>query len=321
MEAAKARLRGLTRLRQKQILIHWLGVALRTFFLVSVSYIILYPLFYMISNSIKPLSQLADPSVVWVPKTPSLENFQVAMEAMDFANSFFVSLSVNVVSAFIEVFTCAVVAYGFARFEFKEKKLVFALVMLTLLVPAEMIIVPLYTNFRHLDVLGLLGLLHQTSGLDLRPNLINTPLVFYIPSMFGVGLRSGLFIFIYHQFFKKLPKELEEAAWIDGAGPLKTFLRVVIPASGVAILTVTIFSVIWNWNDYYLSAMYFHENFPLAVSLAQIDTGLAAMGYGTAMLTGFSMAACLLFILPVLVMYLFLQKFFIRSIDRVGIVG
>ena len=321
MEAAKARLRGLTRLRQKQILIHWLGVALRTFFLVSVSYIILYPLFYMISNSIKPLSQLADPSVVWVPKTPSLENFQVAMEAMDFANSFFVSLSVNVVSAFIEVFTCAVVAYGFARFEFKEKKLVFALVMLTLLVPAEMIIVPLYTNFRHLDVLGLLGLLRRTSGLDLRPNLINTPLVFYIPSMFGVGLRSGLFIFIYHQFFKKLPKELEEAAWIDGAGPLKTFLRVVIPASGVAILTVTIFSVIWNWNDYYLSAMYFHENFPLAVSLAQIDTGLAAMGYGTAMLTGFSMAACLLFILPVLVMYLFLQKFFIRSIDRVGIVG
>ena len=144
--------------------------------------------------------------------------------------------------------------------------------------------------------------------------------------MFGVGIRSGLFIFIYRQFFKGLPKELEEAAWIDGAGPFRTYFSIVIPLSGVAVLTVVIFSIVWHWNDYYLSSMYMSENFPLAVSLSQIRDGLQmTAGVGTGgnpvLVRNILMAGCLMFIAPVLLLYLVLQKWFIRGIETVGIVG
>ena len=116
-----------------------------------------------------------------------------------------------------------------------------------------------------------------------------------------------------------MPKELEEAAWIDGAGPFKTFMRVIIPSSKVAITTVTIFSLIWHYNDYYMSALYFSEKYPLAVSLSLIATNSAIAGTDYAKVL--QMAGSLLFILPVLLIYMLLQKRFIQNIDQVGIVG
>ena len=184
-----------------------------------------------------------------------------------------------------------------------------------------MIVVPSYLNFRHMDALGLLQGIGSLVGAELRPNLLDTPMTFWLPSLFGVGLRSGLFIYIYRQFFKGLPGELEEAAWIDGAGPWRTFLQIVLPSSGVAILTIVIFSLVWHWNDYYQSVMYFNENFSLAVVLAQLESELVAAGLNQDVNVCVRMAGCLLFVLPMLVVYLFLQKYFIKSIDRVGIVG
>ena len=159
-------------------------------------------------------------------------------------------------------------------------------------------------------------------GKDLTLNLINTPFTFYLPSIFGVGFQSGLFIMIYIQFLKGIPKELEEAAWMDGAGPIKTFATIIIPSSGVAILTVSILSVIWHWNEYYLMGLYFNENRPLAVVLSDIMNLISLKGGDTINShTGVAMASCMLFILPVLIFYLILQKKFIKSIDSVGIVG
>lgn len=295
----------------------------RLVFLLSVSYIILYPLFFMVSSSLMAPEQILDPSVVWLPKQMDLNNFLVAFQVMGYAKALGTTMLVLVVSALVETFTCSLPAYGMARFRFREGGVLFAIVILTTLVPAQMYIIPLFLNFRDFDVLGLIELIRQLSGKPIEINLINTPLVFYLPSLFGVGLRSGLFIFIYRQFFMGMPKELEEAAWIDGAGPLRTFIRVVLPSSNVAILTVCILSVIWHWNDYYLSVMYFSENFPLAVALSEIESSLKIAGYGSesTIQIGFIMAGCLLFVLPILVMYLVLQKRFIASIDRVGIVG
>ena len=119
-----------------------------------------------------------------------------------------------------------------------------------------------------------------------------------------------------------LPKELEEASWIDGCNPLMTFFRVVIPSSGVVFLTVAIFAIIWHWNEYYQSVIFFTNNFPLSVTLSSIrDQALNTMGYRDAFAAPYVSAACLMFIAPVLIMYIFLQKKFIQSIDRVGIVG
>ncbi len=296
-----------------------LTAAVRYFFLLSLSYVVLYQIAYILSQSFKPQAQIYDPSVVWIPKSFTTANIKEAWNALEYPKRLLNSFLIPVCSGLLEVFTCSLAAYGLARFKFRENKLVFLLVMLTILVPSQMIMVPSYLNYSHLDILGIFGLLARVTGIDIRPNVLDTALTFYLPAMFGVGLRSGFFVFIYMQFFKKMPKELEEAAWIDGANPFKTFLKVIIPSSKVAITTVTIFSVIWHYNDYYLSAMYFSDRYPLAVSLSLIASNSSIAGTDYARIL--KMAGCLLFILPVLLMYMVLQRKFIQNIDQVGIVG
>ena len=196
-----------------------------------------------------------------------------------------------------------------------------------LVVPDLVLIIPRITNFRYMDVLGILGLFKNITGIDLRPNIKDTAFAFWLPSLFGVGLKGGIFIFIQLQFFKGLPKELEEAAWIDGAGPIKTFVRIIVPSSGVVFLTVFIFAFIWHWNDYMLSMMYSNNNKTLAVMLYDIENAInrwknaAGLIIDPQLKYGIPLAACVLYILPPTVLYLFLQKHFIQSIDRVGIVG
>lgn len=294
----------------------------RLIFLISVGYIIIYPLFAMIAYTIMPHSDILDPSVIWITRAPTFDNIKIAWLSLDYMKGFTQTVLVGVVSALIEVFTCAVAAYGFARFEFKGRGLLFGLVLLTAIVPVQVLSIPLYLNFRYMDFFGLTKLIGGIFG---NPEFVidvtNTPLTFYLPSLFGVGLRAGIFIFIYRQFFIGLPKELEEASWIDGAGPIKTFLRVIIPSSGVVFTTVTIFSIIWHWNEYYLSVLYFQNDFPLSVALAGIGSVLESQGFAFDSAASPTSAACLLYILPVLIMFIFMQKKFIQSVDRVGIVG
>lgn len=293
--------------------------------LISIAYIILYPIFYMLFKAITPVAQAGDPSVAWIPRDFAVENFVLAYEGLDYLKSLWNTLSVPVLGGMIEVLSCAVIAYGFARFRFKGKNLLFGLVILTMIVPPQAIIIPLYLNFAHLDVFGVLELLKNISGVDIRPNLLDTGWTFWLPSLFGVGLRSGLFIFIYRQFFIGLPKELEEAASIDGAGPVGTLLHIVFPSSGTAFLCVTVFSVIAHWNDYYLSVMYFNVRFPLSVALdilanqSWVNIGDITVSGDT--LSNIAQAGSLMFFMPVLLFYLIIQKYFIRSIDKVGIVG
>ena len=288
----------------------------RYFFLLALSYVVLYQLFFMISYSVRPRGDLYNPSVVWIPTSLTFEHFQNAFEQLDYLNTGLVSLWLMEVSALIEVMMCAVVAYGFARFDFREKNLVFFLVLVTIIVPVQLLIIPMYINYSHFDILGIAKYFIDTFNLpDFRPNLLNTGLTFWLPSLFGVGVRSGLFIFIYRKFFEGLPRELEEAAYVDGAGPLRTFISVILPSSGVVFLTVTIFSTIWHWNESYLTSMYNQLNPPLAVQLENIKSTILKDSRSA------GMAACLLFIAPVLIMYMFLQRKFVQSIDRVGIVG
>lgn len=288
-------------------------------FLIAISYIVIFQLVYMISYAIRPSSEMYDPSVVWVPRSATTEHFKSAMEAMSYWKAFWNTISIQVISGIVEVFSCSIAAYGFARFSFKGKNLLFAMVLLTILVPSQMVAVPMYLSYAKFDVAGILRLVGSIVGKELRPNLLDGGFVFYLPSLFGVGLRSGLFIFIYRQFFKGLPRELEEAAYIDGASAFRTFTSVIWPSSGVAVITVAIFSVIWHWNEYYLSLLYFNENYPLSVELSQIGASIhAAAGTDS---RGVRMAGCLLFALPMLIMYMLLQKKFVASIDRVGIVG
>lgn len=298
---------------------------IRIVFLLSLSYILIYPVIYMISTSIKSTADFVDPTVVWIPKSGSFKNFKYAFDVLDYGKSVFNTFKYEIVSALIESIACAFYGYALARFKMKLKPIMIVLLVVTILVPDIMVIVPRLANFKQLDILGLLGLFNKLTGIDLRPNIVDTPFTFILPSIFGVGLKGGLMIFIYMQFMKGLPGELEEAACLDGANALQTFIMIILPSSGVVILTVTIFSLIWHWNDYLLAMMYTSESRPLAVVLHDIEQfmyirlGIASNADTT--YYGVPMAACLLFLLPPLVMYMFLQKKFVQSIDRIGIVG
>lgn len=295
----------------------------RYIFLIAFSYVLLYPLFYLIVHAVQNPIDYFDPTVQWIPKNFTLENFKLGIEVLDFWKSMKSTLLVQIVSALMQVVSCGIAAYGMARFRFKGKKLVTGLLMLNILVPSTMIIIPSYLNFRNVDFFGILNLLGNITGKDLTINLLNTPFVFYLPALFGVGLQSGLVIYIFQQFFKSFPKELEEAAYLDGLGPLGTFFRIVVPSSKVVIMTTTILSVIWHWNEYYLPSMYLSKDYPLAVKIHDIFTIFYGAGYDKydAITINASMAACLLFLLPPLIMYLLLQKKFIKSIAQSGIVG
>ena len=291
--------------------------------LIAISYIILYPLFAMIAYSLQSRTDVMDTSVTWIPKTGTLETYSVAWDALEYPSALLNTLLVGMVSAALEIFSCAIAAYGFARFKFKFRGLLFGIVLFTAIVPVQILVIPLFLNYQYFGFGYIVNLLNFIPGVEIPYiSLIDTPFTFWLPSLFGVGLRSGLFIFIYRQFFMGLPKELEEASWIDGCNPLMTFFRVVIPSSGVVFLTVSIFAIIWHWNEYYQSVIYFTNEFPLSVTLANVKSlTLQSMGYHDAFAAPYVSASCLLFIAPVLIMYLFLQKKFIQSIDRVGIVG
>lgn len=297
----------------------------RWFILLAIGYIVIYPLFYMITSSLSTRSSLLDPTSVWIPKELTLDNFKFMWEVMDYGKAFLSTVRVELVSALIEVLTCAIVAYGFARFRFPGKRLMTAALFLTILIPAPMIIIPLMMNFSHLDLFGILSLVKALGGPDLRLNLLGTPWTFWLPSLFANGLRAGIMIYIYIQFFKGLPGELEEAAWMDGAGPVRTFFSIAVPSSSVVILTVTVFSIIWHWNDSFLATMYMDTDYPLSVTMSKL---VELLTYKNVYLSpdrpeglAYIMAACLMFILPPLVFYLIVQHWFVESIDRVGITG
>ena len=303
-----------------------LTAILRYTILIAIGYIILYPLLYMISSSIRTRESFYDPSIVWITTDVTFENFGFAWKVLKYGQSVLNTIIFEMVSAGIQIISCSLVAYGLARFEFKEKRVLTFFMFLLILVPSQMMMLPIFMNYSKLDFLGLFGLINKLTGIDIRPNVLNSIWTFYLPALLGVGIRSGIIIYIYIQFFKGLPKELEEAAWIDGAGPLKTYIRIALPSSGVVITTVTVFSLIWHWNDYSLSSMYLYaEHWPLAVRLSEI-TSMEAMGTlrldsTDPLRIAIMMAGCLMFILPILIVYLILQKKFVKSIDRVGITG
>lgn len=283
----------------------------RAVLLIGLSFIILYPLIYMVSIAFRPLDELFDPSVVWIPKHLTLKNIKFAMEKMNMLkpvgteNSLFNSVVVNLLSALLQVASTAFVGYGFARFEFKLRGFLFGVVIFTMVVPVNSIIIPLFLNYRNL-------------------HLLDSYFAFYIPAILGQGIRSGLFIFIFRQFFKGMPKEFEDAASVDGCGGLRTFLQIFVPSAGPAFLTSFLFSIVWYWNDYYYSSMFFPTKQTVSLALAGLRNLLstdATVGRDPYQLLISLQAGSFLVCIPLLLMYMFLQRYFVQSIERTGIVG
>lgn len=275
--------------------------------LFGLGFILLYPVMFMLSNSFKPVIENYDPSIIWIPKSFTLQNFIEAIKVMDFLKALYNTLTVNIVTSFIQVASCMAVGYGFARFKFKGRGLVFAMVIFTIIVPPQTMAISLYNNYVNF-------------------NLINSNLVFYLPALLGTGLKSGLFIFVFRQFFKGLPKELDDAATVDGCGVFKTFYRIMLPNAPTVILTTLLFSIVWQWSDFFGPGMFLDKP-TIATALYNFQTNLSELpGMDNNIWDPFFIstriqAACLLSVAPLLVLYIITQKYFVESIERTGIVG
>jgi multiple sugar transport system permease protein len=303
----------------KTAVIFW--KSFRFFIIFGLSFVVMYPLLYSLSVAFRPYDELFDPSVIWIPKHFTLANIKDAFQAMDYPKSLLRTVQLNVVSSLIELVSCSLAGYGFARFKFKGKNILFAMMLFTIVVPSQTTIIPMYESFRYFDFFGLGKIVSLITGSRFSINLIDTNWTFYIPSLLGVGLRAGLFIYIFRQFFRGLPRELEDAAYIDGCGPLGTFIKVMIPSSIQAFLTVFILSIVWHWNEYYLTAMFFLNKWTIATSLTGMTSHLSDTQYNPYAFVTKMQAGSLLAILPILIMYIILQKYFTESIERTGIVG
>lgn len=284
--------------------------------LISLSFVFVYPVLYLMSRSMMQPADLADATVVWIPKELSFSNFKNVFVELKYVETFTRSVLNSLVPAIIQTFTCAIVGYGFARYTFPGRGILLALVLFTFLVPPQTIVVPLFVFFSQLE-------------------WTNSYLAFWIPAIFCQGLRGSLFVLIYIQFFRGLPGQLEEAARIDGANAFRTFTRIMFPLARPAMLVVFLFSLVWHWNDMFQPGLFILDTnkFNLTQQLSVINglgeqelaLGMGGSDSGSIGLVPSQgsriMAGALLTILPMLVLYLFTQRYFVESVERAGIAG
>jgi multiple sugar transport system permease protein len=299
---------------------------IRAVLVTGICFIILYPLLIKFSVSIMSEKDLYDTTVKYIPKNVTVSNYIMAWRGMDYpktlGKSFFLSLST---SAF-QIISCTLVAYGFARFKFPFKNLIFFLVIVTLLVPPQTIMVPLYMKFRYFDVFGIVS---AVTGQKI--NLIDTFWPYILTSMTCTGLKSGLYIYLLRQHFRGMPKELEEAAYVDGSGLLRTFYKIMLPSAKSMILTVFLFSFVWQWTDTFYATLYLENMKVLPTALSSLPANLwsqysgAGLGQMSFISPGFysmvTNTGSNLLIAPLIICFLFAQRYFVESIERSGIVG
>lgn len=276
----------------------------RAVIVLGLCFIILYPFFIKIVNAFKGYNDFQNPTVRFIPKEFTIMNIVAVIEKMDYWKALLNTSFVSLGSAVMQMFTSAFIGYGLARFKFKGNGAIFAAVIATLIIPPQTIIIPIFLRFRFF--LGLNAL-----------NLIDTPFPMFIMALTGMGLKNGLYIFLFRQLFRNMPKELEEAAYLDGCGTFQTYFRVMVPGAGSMFLTVFLLAFSWQWTDTVYNGLFFSDGFPVLANLV-LDVGSGETG---AMSSNYIGIASLLTILPVGIIYAFTQKFFVQSIDRSGIVG
>ena len=296
---------------------------LRWLFLISIAYVIVYPLIYMLSMSLRQTADFYDITVVWIPKNFTLEHFGFVIKQLKILQPLYRTILITVVCTVLEVLVTSTVGYGFARFKFKGSSVMFGLVIFTIVVPPQMLNLANYLLMQDFDIFGIIGAI---KGSNTGINLLDSIWAFALPAITGMGIRAGLLILIFRQFYAAIPVELEEAALIDGSGFAKTYLHIMMPNLSNTFLLCTIFSVGWYWMDYFYSLIYLPTWQPMALQIQRVReivlSGISISGDTTLYnVVPKSQAACLIFILPLIIFFLLIQKKFSQSIENSGLVG
>jgi len=297
--------------------------------LFGLCFLILQPLLDKLSVSLMVWDDIYDGTVISIPRTLTTVNYSRVNTLINYWSSLFQTLLIVTSSALLQIAACTLAGYGFARFKFPLKNFWFFCVMLIIVVPPQTIMASLYLNFRFFDIFGLIKLI---TGQPI--NLLNSVLGLFLLSATGMGLKSGLYIFMLRQYFRGMPKELEEAAWVDGCGKFKTFIRIMLPDAMPMLTSCFLFSFVWQWTDSFYSTLFLSSYKMLARGLAglaerfsqwyaqvYVATGSGGVSaFAPVALTQMMIATGVLMALaPLILLYLVAQKAFVESLSQTGI--
>ncbi len=300
--------------------------------ILGLCFTIIYPILSLVPIVFSSTEDLGNPNVIWIPQEFSTVSFKAAIRlvmpegAMTMVKSILYAVGIMI----LQVFFSAMVGYSLARVNFWGRRIVFGMVILVFLLPRQSLLLAQYISFVHFDVLGIMNLFTKAGEI----NLINNPIVLVLLAVFGFGVNQSLFIFLFSQFFKNIPKELEEASLIDGCGFYRTYFRIMLPNAVPIISTVAILSFVWNYGDTYYTN-YFNPNGEYMSTLLSSTFITANKDYILNALTTWydvpvatdmafdavKQAGVLIFLIPLLIVYLVGQRKLVENMENSGLVG
>lgn len=271
------------------------------------AYVFIYPLIYTFLVSFMGSEDLMNPSVNLIPTTIQFENYKTVFDRFNLVESLIFSIFFAGLNALFQTASACITGYAFARFNFFGKKILLALVLLSFILPPQVLMTPSYILFSKLGLIG-------------------SVLTFFIPALLGQGLKSSIFILIFYSFFSSLPKVLDEAGQMDGAGPFTIFFKIAFPLTKPAIVLTYLFSFVWYWNETFLTNLYLQNSFTtLPMALVKFIAVLEGDGRTTQGLVPYyesvQLAGVIVSIVPLLIFYFIIQKQFTQSIEKTGITG
>lgn len=294
-----------------KILKHISVSAFRYFILVGLSFLILYPIAVTFMISVMNTSDFSNSAVRYISMAPSFVNYETVINFLQYWKMLSSSTVLCVSLCLLEVASSLLIAYGFARFNFKGSSILFGCVILTLLVPSSIYFTPLYLSLQSYGPFGW--------------NLLETQLPLYLFSACALGPKNGLIIYIFRQFFKGYPKELEEAAAIDGAGTFKIFTKIMLPGSVSVSVTAFMLTFVFHWTDPTYTEIFLPDMQYIWTKLSTISSDMVAMAgvaqddfYYRAILKN---TAIILYVLPILILFLFGKRCLVDSVETTGLVG
>ena len=273
-----------------------LAVLARHAVLIALAFCMVYPVLWMVASSFKPEQGLLNDMSI-LPPTLNPFNYVDGWSGLQtsFGVYYWNSLLVALLVVLGNLMSCSLAAFAFARLKFAGRNALFALMMATLMLPYHVTLVPQYVLFLNLG-------------------WVNTILPLVVPKFFAV---DAFFVFLMVQFFRSLPRDLDEAAMLDGCGPWRIFFLIILPLSKPVLATAAIFSFLWTWNDFFGPLIYLNDNakytVPLALRSFLDSSGQSAWGQMFAMST--------LALAPIFVFFLAFQKFIIQGVASTGLKG
>ena len=277
---------------------------------IGIAFVIIYPLLRRIGNAFKPVEEFYDTSIVYFPRNPTFEVVRQAFYRLNFKQVGIPSFLMALYVGLTQMVVALLVGYGFARFKFRGSRVLFACVILTLVVPPQTILIPLYLRFRYFDILGIFKAI---TGHSLK--LIDTYWCQILLSATGLGWKNGLYIYLMRQYFRGVPKAPEEAAYIDGARTFKAFVKIMVPSALPMMLTVFLFSFSWQWTDTFYTGTFLIKKKLLATSVNAITHENELMAFNL------QQTAILIILIPLIFLFVVTQRYFVEGIERSGLTG